>query len=49
MMGYDSLTAPARELEFLAKAGDSSGLDAALTRLDRMCDRLVVPEPVATF
>ena len=49
MMGYDSLTAPARELEFLAKAGDSSGLNAALTRLDRMCDRLVVPEPLATF
>ena len=49
MMGYDSLTEAARELELLARAGDSSGLKAALTRLDRMCDRLVVPEPLATF
>jgi PAS domain S-box-containing protein len=46
MMGYDSLTAPARELEALAKAGDHAGSSAMLARLDSMCDRLVVPEPV---
>ena len=47
MMGYDGLTEPAREVEVLADAGDSPALDAALSRLDGMCDRLVVPEPVA--
>jgi PAS domain S-box-containing protein len=46
MMGYDDLTDPARELEGLAKAGDSTGLHAALSRLDGMCERLVVPEPL---
>ena len=46
MMGYDSLTAPARELEALAKAGDGAGSSTVLARLDSMCDRLVVPEPV---
>ena len=46
MMGYDGLTEPARELEALAKAGDRPGSAALLERLDRMCGRLVVPEPV---
>ena len=46
MMGYDGLTEPAREVERLANAGDSAGLDAALSRLDGMCERLVVPEPM---
>jgi len=46
MMGYDSLTAPARELEALANAKDSPGSSMMLARLDSMCGRLVVPEPV---
>jgi PAS domain S-box-containing protein len=46
MMGYDSLTEPARELEALAKAGDGTASSTVLARLDSMCDRLVVPEPV---
>jgi CheY-like chemotaxis protein/HPt (histidine-containing phosphotransfer) domain-containing protein len=46
MMGYDSLTSPARELEALAKAGDGSGSSMVLARLDGMCNRLAVPESV---
>ena len=48
MMGYDGLTEPARELEVLARSGDAGGLTAALSQLDLMCDRLVIPEPLAT-
>ncbi len=48
MMGYDGLTEPARDLEVLARSGDAGGLNAALSRLDLMCDRLVIPEPLAT-
>jgi PAS domain S-box-containing protein len=48
MMGYDSLTAPARELEARAKAADADGTAALLARLDRMCDLLVIPQPLAT-
>ena len=48
MMGYDSLTAPAREFEVLAKSHDLEGLTAALVQLDGMCGRLVIPEPLAT-
>ena len=47
MMGYDSLTAPARELEALARAGDAPGTRALLSQLDSMCDLLVVPRPLA--
>ncbi|HMA06492.1 MAG TPA: ATP-binding protein [Ramlibacter sp.] len=46
MMGYDSLTAPARELEALAKAGDGANSSMKLAQLDGMCNQLVVPEPV---
>jgi len=46
MMGYDGLTAPARELEALAKARDRSASAAMLARLDGMCERLVVPEAI---
>ncbi len=48
MMGYDGLTAPAREVEALATTGDLHGLEVALSGLDVLCDRLVVPEPLAT-
>ncbi len=48
MMGYDGLTAPARELETLAKAGDTRATTALLARLDGMCDLLVTPQPLAT-
>ena len=48
MMGYDSLTAPARELEAQAKAGDLAATAQLLSRLDAMCDLLVVPQPLAT-
>ena len=47
MMGYDGLTEPAHEVELLADAGDSTALDAALSSIEGMCDRLVVPEPLA--
>jgi CheY-like chemotaxis protein len=47
MMGYDTLTAPAQELEALARSRDASGSAAALAGLDGMCERLVVPEPLA--
>jgi PAS domain S-box-containing protein len=47
MMGYDSLTAPARELEARAKVGDAATTAALLRRLDRMCDLLVIPQPLA--
>jgi PAS domain S-box-containing protein len=47
MMGYDSLTAPARELEAQAKARDVEASSALLGRLDAMCDLLVVPQPLA--
>jgi PAS domain S-box-containing protein len=46
MMGYDGLTEPAREVEGLAKAGDAAGLEAALSSVQAMCERLVVPEPL---
>jgi len=47
MTGYDSLTAPARELEALANAHDAAGSSTVLARMDGMCERLVVPESVA--
>ena len=47
MMGYDSLTAPARELEARAKAGEIAETAALLSRLDAMCDLLVVPRALA--
>jgi CheY-like chemotaxis protein len=47
MMGYDVLTAPARELESLATSRDALGIAEALALLDGMCDRLVIPEPLA--
>ena len=47
MMGYDSLTAPARELEASAKAGKVEEAAALLSRIDAMCDLLVVPQPLA--
>jgi CheY-like chemotaxis protein len=47
MMGYDSLTAPARELEAQAKARDAQASSALLARLDAMCELLVVPQPMA--
>jgi CheY-like chemotaxis protein len=43
MMGYDNLTAPARDLEAQARAGDVEQTAAMLSRLDAMCDLLVVP------
>ena len=48
MMGYDSLTAPARELEAGASARDTDGVGDLLARLDAMCNLLVVPRPLAT-
>jgi HPt (histidine-containing phosphotransfer) domain-containing protein len=47
MMGYDSLTAPARELEAQAKVRDAQASSALLARLDAMCELLVVPQPMA--
>ena len=48
MMGYDGLTAPARELEARAKARERVETAALLARLDAMCDLLVIPQPLAT-
>ena len=48
MMGYDGLTTPARELEALARSGDAAGSGTALARLEGMCERLVIPEPLTT-
>jgi PAS domain S-box-containing protein len=42
-VGYDDFTAPARNLETLAKAGDAQGTRAALAELRGLEARLVVP------
>jgi len=42
-VGYDDFTAPARNLETLAKAGDAQGTKAALAELRGLEARLVVP------
>jgi CheY-like chemotaxis protein len=43
-VGYDDFTAPARNLETLAKAGDANGADAALREIRGLALRLVAPE-----
>ncbi|MDE2606723.1 MAG: response regulator [Burkholderiales bacterium] len=43
-VGYDAFTAPARELEQAARAGDADGAEAILQRLEHMAARLEVPE-----
>ena len=43
-VGYDDFTAPARNLETLAKAGDGQGADAALREIRGLASRLVAPE-----
>jgi PAS domain S-box-containing protein len=43
-VGYDDFTAPARNLEMLAKAGDGRGADAALREIRGLALRLVAPE-----
>jgi HPt (histidine-containing phosphotransfer) domain-containing protein len=43
-LGYDALTAPARELEAAAKAGDRTAAAAVLHRLGQMAEDLHVPE-----
>ena len=42
-VGYDDFTAPARNLETLAKAGDGHGADAALREIRGLAVRLVAP------
>jgi HPt (histidine-containing phosphotransfer) domain-containing protein len=43
-VGYDAFTAPAREMEAAAKAGDGAQAEGVLQRLARMADQLEVPE-----
>jgi HPt (histidine-containing phosphotransfer) domain-containing protein len=43
-VGYDDFTAPARNLETLAKAGDVQGTRAVLAELRGLEARLVVPQ-----
>jgi CheY-like chemotaxis protein len=43
-VGYDDFTAPARNLETLAKAGDGPGTDAALREIRTLALRVVAPE-----
>jgi len=43
-VGYDDFTAPARNLETLAKAGDGQGADAALREIRGLALRMVAPE-----
>jgi HPt (histidine-containing phosphotransfer) domain-containing protein len=43
-VGYDDFTAPARNLETFAKAGDGQGADAALREIRGLALRLVAPE-----
>jgi CheY-like chemotaxis protein/HPt (histidine-containing phosphotransfer) domain-containing protein len=43
-VGYDDFTAPARNLETFAKAGDGAGAGAALRELRGLARRLVTPE-----
>jgi HPt (histidine-containing phosphotransfer) domain-containing protein len=43
-VGYDDFTAPARNLETFAKAGDGPGADAALREIRGLALRLVAPE-----
>jgi HPt (histidine-containing phosphotransfer) domain-containing protein len=43
-MGFSAFTAPAAELEQLAKSRHFEQLDAALAVLTRLADRIVVPE-----
>ena len=47
-VGYDDFTLPARELQELAKRGDSLAAATALGRLARMASQLVVPGALAT-
>jgi HPt (histidine-containing phosphotransfer) domain-containing protein len=43
-VGYDDFTAPARNLEMLAKAEDGQGARAALQEIRGLASRLVAPE-----
>jgi CheY-like chemotaxis protein/nitrogen-specific signal transduction histidine kinase len=43
-VGYDDFTAPARDLESLAKAGDAEGTRAVLREVRALAQRLAVPE-----
>jgi HPt (histidine-containing phosphotransfer) domain-containing protein len=43
-VGYDDFTAPARNLETLAKAGDGPGTDAAVREIRTLALRVVAPE-----
>jgi CheY-like chemotaxis protein len=43
-VGYDDFTAPARNLETLAKAGDGKGAGTALREIRGLARRLVTPE-----
>jgi PAS domain S-box-containing protein len=43
-VGYDDFTAPARNLETVAKAGDGQGADAALREIRGLALRVVAPE-----
>jgi HPt (histidine-containing phosphotransfer) domain-containing protein len=45
-VGYDDFTAPARNLETLAKAGDAQGTRAVLDELRGLEAHLVIPEGV---
>ena len=43
-VGYDAFTAPAKEMEAAAKAGDAAGVEVLLQRLSQMAAQLEVPE-----
>lgn len=43
-VGYDAFTAPAREMEAAARAGDAAQAEAVLQRLTQMAQRLELPE-----
>lgn len=43
-VGYDAFTAPAREMENAARAGDAAQAEAVLQRLTEMAQRLELPE-----
>jgi len=45
--GYDAFTAPARELEQCAKAGDLEGVRAGIVTVAALVDRIVLPEAAA--
>jgi len=42
--GYDAFTAPARQLEACAKAGDAGGARAALRIIQTLVERIVLPQ-----